>query len=244
MRTFHVETAYPVTDKETEAAKAFYLGSDEQPPSYDNGVPQYAEAITNTIASTQAKSVLEFGCNAGRNLALLKKKLPDARLTGMDLNEKMINFGVKKYGLDLKACDELGLANVPDNSYDVTFTVSVLDHIPYPEFTLRHLLRITKSYLVLYEISNTKLGRSIRVTNMSAEGKIEADSYPYSYFHDYRAECEKKFGAICAADIQLPVSAGSRYDLYRMYVFCPRRDLSGRNLVSSLNLNNNLVGIV
>jgi hypothetical protein len=76
MRTFHVETIYPDTCKEVKSAKAFYLGRDSRRPSYDDGVKQYAEAIANTIASTQAKNVLEFGCNESGNLALLGKNYP------------------------------------------------------------------------------------------------------------------------------------------------------------------------
>jgi SAM-dependent methyltransferase len=236
MRTVDVQTAFPLSDDEASSARRFYDGTDEQPATYDYGIPAYAEFVADVVASTQASRVLEFGCNAGRNLDLIRKRLPQAELSGLDLNAKMIAFGKAHYGLDLRVCDDTGLVAVPDDAFDVVFTVSVVDHIPFPEFTLRHLLRITRTYLVLFEISGQQLGKARNVTMADGSNTTEASSYPFSYLHDYRAECERKFGALCVADVQYPIQSGHMSDLYRMFVFTPRRELLDQQLVTALAL--------
>jgi SAM-dependent methyltransferase len=236
MRTQDVNTAPPILDEESEAARRFYTGTDEQPPTYDYGLTAYAAFVSDVIASTQAGSVLEFGCNAGRNLDVIRRKLPQATLSGMDLNPKMIDIGIKKYGLDLRVCDENGLAGLPAASQDVVFTVSVVDHILYPEYTLRQLLRIPRQNLVLFEISSHRTGKAVDVIMNDENASTQAKSYPFSYLHDYRGECKCKFGTLCVADIQYQIQAGDMSALYRMFVFTPRRELLDHQLVTSLSL--------
>lgn len=222
MRTRDVSTLQPIGDDEISNAAAFYTGTDEQPPNYDQGAAPYAHFVTDVLASTRAGSVLEFGCNAGRNLDLLRTKLPGAALVGLDLNPKMVAHGQMTYGLDLRLTNEQGLAEIASQSVDVAFTVSVVDHIPYPEFTLRHLLRVARHYLVMFEIVHDRLGKADQIVTGPVEAAETVPAYPYSYFHDYRYECEKKFGAHCVADIHFPIRAGQLSDLYRLYVFTPR----------------------
>jgi SAM-dependent methyltransferase len=241
MRTTRdVNTAHPQDDAEIEAARRFYDGTDEQPATYDYGVPLYIEFVTDLVASTQAASVMEFGCNAGRNLDILRHKMPGSHLWGLDLNPKMIDRGKEMFGLDLRVSNETGLGTLEDGCCDVVFTVSVLDHIPYPEYTLRQLLRVTREYLILFELSSpNRIGKARDVFTSDGDAVTHSESYPFSYLHDYRAECERKFGALCVADIQYPVTAGNggnMSDWYRLFVFSPRRTLLSSQLVTALNL--------
>ena len=223
MTTSHVITSHPRGDEEVREAFGFYDGSSVQSPFYDDGVPSYAGFLAGVIASARPASVLEFGCNAGRNLDLLRGLLPAARLKGLDLNANMIERGRARYGLDLRVGNEAALAALPDASQDVVFTVSVVDHIPYPEFTLRHLLRVARHYLVLFEICNGQVGKAGAVLVGEDGGLRTGEGYPYSYLHDYRQECERKFGALCVADLHYPIQPGRLLDLYRLMVFAPRQ---------------------
>ena len=139
-----------LTAQESLQAKQVYVGSDEQTLSYGDRVPQYATTIADLIASMAPLSVLEFGCNGGRNLDQIRQRLPRASLLGVDINQRNVEKGRQLFKLDMQVADENWLADQPGDGFDVTLTVSVIDHLPYPEAVLCQLLRITKHFLVLF----------------------------------------------------------------------------------------------
>ena len=57
------------------------------------------------------KNILEVGCGTGKNLASLRRRFPDAHLTGVDLSGEMLNVARKK----LEGDDEVRLE---ERSYD------------------------------------------------------------------------------------------------------------------------------
>lgn len=215
----------PLDEAEIKAAKDVYVGVDEQPPTYDGGVPDYARMMSNVIASMKPSSVLEFGSNAGRNLDLIRQQHSACRFRGVDINPLNVERGRERFGLDLVVADENWLRTQEDNAYDVSFTISVIDHMPYPEDVLRHLLRISKDYLVLFELAHDRVGRATHNLTHDDTTATLKPVYRYSYIHDYRYECERKFGALCIADLRVPIGKEYLWDLYRLYVFTKRREL-------------------
>lgn len=227
----------PLEETEQSLAKEVYVGSEEQPLTYTSEVPHYAVTIADLIASMRPGSVLEFGCNAGRNLDQIRRRIPATQFFGVDVNQQNIERGRKLFNLNLCVADENWLTKQPDNSFDVTLTVSVIDHMPYPEAVLRHLLRITKHYLVLFELSHDRIGKASHNLYLSmADGTASMKpAYRYSYIHDYRYECERKFGAYCLLDLRFPIGEDNLLDLYRLYVFSKRHDLRSCPTIKSLS---------
>lgn len=225
----------PLDEEEINAAKKVYVGIDEQPPTYDeSGVPDYARMVAHVVTSMKPKSVLEFGCNAGRNLDLMRQNHKDCVYRGVDINPLNIERGRARFDLDLIASDEAWLRQQPAESHDVSFTISVIDHMPYPEEVLRQLLRITKDYLVLFELAHDRIGRATHNLYHNDTTATIKPVYRYSYIHDYRYECERKFGALCIADLRVPIGKEYLWDLYRLYVFTKRRELYANPLIAEL----------
>lgn len=223
-------------DAEIGAAKNVYVGADEQPPTYDSGLPDYARLVADLIASMRPSTVLEFGANAGRNLDLIRQRHPVCDFRGVDVNALNVERGRARFGFDLLVADETWLATQAADSVDVAFTVSVIDHMPYPEQALRHLLRISAHYLVLFELAHDRLGRAAHNLVHDAGAAALSPVYRYSYIHDYRYECERKLGALCLADLRVPIGPGNLLDLYRLYVFSKRHDLYAQSLVTGLQM--------
>jgi len=94
-----------------------------------------------------AKRVLDFGCGNGRMLEELKKLGIEGH--GIDVSKPLVEEARRK-GLDVEVGDEKTLEKIPSKSFDVAYTVSVLDHIPNPEPALDQLIRIGK-HVVLIE---------------------------------------------------------------------------------------------
>ena len=228
----HVEIREAIPPEDVTAEKGFYFDSDVQARDFSADIPHYVSVICKLIASLSPSSVLEFGCNAGRNLAVLKELLPAAAISGVDLNPLAIEFGRRQWGLNLEVADETFLRRVNDNSYDVSFTISVLDHIPYVDTTIFDLIRVTRDYVIAYEICHKRSGKIIRM--QSPEGEI-VDGYPFSYFHDYRMKFEA-MNCWNVMDVALPAFRGNLGEFYRLQIFTKRHDLFGAQLVRGIDL--------
>ncbi len=94
--------------------------------------------------SLNIDSAFEFGCNVGINL----KEIAPLNHYGIDINPQAIKKG-KALNLNVELGDEVTLSLIPDNSYDLVLTSSVLDHILDKDFDniFNNLKRITKNIL-------------------------------------------------------------------------------------------------
>lgn len=227
----------PLHGQEAIAAKAVYVDSEDQPALYPEPPPRYATFLADTIASMKPATVLEFGCNAGRNLDLLRRRLPGAKLCGVDVNPMHVEKGRNMFGLDLRVADEQWLTQQPTDAFDLALTVSVIDHIPYPETILRELLRTTKHHLVLFELAYDRVGKATHNLLLDDATATLRPTYRYSYIHDYRYECERKLGARCLLDLHFPIGDDNLLDLYRLYVFTKRPESRTRPSVRSLTFD-------
>lgn len=54
--------------------------------------------LRKIAAIKKRKNILEVGCGTGRNLILLAKLFPEAKITGIDISESMLKISAKKVG--------------------------------------------------------------------------------------------------------------------------------------------------
>ncbi len=169
--------------------------------------------IVNTIRqlckNESMESVLEFGCNVGRNLHCLRRDISGLRLLGIDINEEAIDAGRDCYNLPLIVGSEEKLLEMDDGAYDVVFTVSVLDHIPRVEEVLKELLRVTSKYFIALEPYSG--------ANEDAKRYAIAD---YSYFWDYPS-LFAKLDAVLIHDEPCPLGDRGLGPFYRLYIAKP-----------------------
>jgi SAM-dependent methyltransferase len=102
-------------------------------------------------------SVLEIGCNVGRNLA----HLYDAgyhRLTGIEINGQALDVLRSTYpelgatATLVNAPVEEAIREIPDGAVDITFTMAVLEHLhPDSEWVFDEMVRATASTIVTIE---------------------------------------------------------------------------------------------
>lgn len=111
--------------------------------------------LARHILSLEPESVLEFGCSSGRNLKVIQNlSTKPLKLFGIDMNSRTVAAANKSYpDINVTVGDENELKNYADNSVDVVFTCSVLDHIPSPTWkdVYLALVRIAKKAVVLLE---------------------------------------------------------------------------------------------
>lgn len=85
------------------------------------------------------KYILDAGCGGGYFTDFISKKLTKSKLHGIDFSDEAINYAKRKYPQIFfqtkNINEELGV------SYDLIFIISVLEHLKYPEITLKNLLK-------------------------------------------------------------------------------------------------------
>jgi trans-aconitate methyltransferase len=116
----------------------------------DNVIDEIDVALIHNIIKFKPKTVFEFGCGSGKNLALIKNELSDAITYGMDIS--IIN--VMQSHLAGVDCVIRGDERyMPNQKFDVCFTCSVLDHIPYEniEQVIGNLISMSDKAVVIAE---------------------------------------------------------------------------------------------
>lgn len=221
-----------IDDRTGEAveAKAYWSKPDTQALHYRQR-SHYAVALAELALAGGCRSIFEFGCAAGRNLAVIRDYLrthgeADAEVAGIDINPASVEAGRETYGLTITLGDERRLSDLPDASVDLAFTVSVLDHLPEPEPSLRHLLRISRGLVAFLEPAAAVAAEGIagRIDGIANAWSGEEDeAAPFTYLHDYGALLES-LGAAPALAMALPTHRNRSGPLYRLVVVDKRRD--------------------
>lgn len=122
--------------------------------------PQYRYSQINKrlyehIKKFEIETVFEFGCNVGRHLIRLRKDGYD--VFGIDVNATSV-FEAKFINAlrTVEVGDEQTLADIPDDSFDLVFTNSVLCHIKDVSDIIPHLQRISRKHLMMVEAIDHK----------------------------------------------------------------------------------------
>ncbi len=136
----------------TENIKRMYLKGGARHGLYGTRPNPLRTKLREYCKSLNVNSAFEFGCNVGINL----KEIAPLNHYGIDINPQAIKKG-KALNLNVELGDEETLKTIPDNSYDLVLTSSVLDHILDDDFDdiFKNLKRITKKYLVCLETNDT-----------------------------------------------------------------------------------------
>lgn len=170
---FQITTPDELPEAEHESAKTYWSEYDIK-SWYQQDKP-WAQMITNLVRTLKPRSVLEFGCNVGRNLQAIHQALPDVQLVGLDVNEKAVRLGRDRTGLDLRVGDESTLRQFQEGEFDLVFTVSVLDHIVEVQPACEALAHCAARHLYCLEVTLPVEGKVTRHFD-HAQGEIRSST--------------------------------------------------------------------
>lgn len=92
-------------------------------------------------------SVLEIGCAPGKILAWVAKAL-DGRVAGLDYSERGLTFAKELFReLGIRGelrCEDLGATTFEPGSFDVVFSVGLIEHFDDPREIVRQHVALTK----------------------------------------------------------------------------------------------------
>ena len=142
----------------------------QAPPAHENQPQNYilgrngraserSHYLTALIASESSTtdSILEIGCNVGRNLNVLYER-GFHNLSGIEINTKALALlkqthpGLADVLKTYEGTVEEWIGRFTDSQFDVVFTMAVLQHIHYEsDFIFKEIARITKKRLIVME---------------------------------------------------------------------------------------------
>lgn len=101
--------------------------------------------------------IFELGCNVGRNLSYLYEE-GYRNLHGLEMNKEAVTLFHRHFpeaaAASIVQCNavEEWIRTVPDQSYDISFTMAVLEHIHTDsEWVFGQLARVTRTWLLTIE---------------------------------------------------------------------------------------------
>jgi SAM-dependent methyltransferase len=104
----------------------------------------------------EPSAILEVGSGDGNNFPLLHEQFPNAKLTGIDISPKRVEFAQKHPPYqNINATFQVASATelpFPDNSFDAVYSMYCLEHLPreYPQ-AIREMVRVARRCVVLIE---------------------------------------------------------------------------------------------
>lgn len=95
------------------------------PDTYEDRYPELFDALAKRLAKVPAPRILSFGCSSGAEVRALRKRLPHARIVGLDLNRRALARA--------KAADPAGDYRCadrpkPGERFDAILAMAVLRH--------------------------------------------------------------------------------------------------------------------
>ena len=93
------------------------------------------------------KTVLECGCNIGRNIQFLNSVLPNAKKAIIEISKPAFDFVTDTFEINKSFNGPILKSNFEDKSFDLVFTCGVMIHI-HPDDLLANMKK-------LYDLSNT-----------------------------------------------------------------------------------------
>ncbi|MCM8794461.1 MAG: class I SAM-dependent methyltransferase [Candidatus Omnitrophica bacterium] len=127
-----------------QVKKDFFHGQDycqARDQSVSSGTVTGYRQITAKL-ELEGKSILDVGCGSGALLESLKPHRP-ARLVGIDVAEHPLEFGRKRYGLEL-TCAALEKAGFAHETFDLLLMIDLIEHVENLPSFLREAMQVLR----------------------------------------------------------------------------------------------------
>ncbi|MHA1187112.1 MAG: class I SAM-dependent methyltransferase [Candidatus Heimdallarchaeota archaeon] len=155
---------------------------------------KYQEIFSRVDANFNKEKILDAGCGTGTFLNIIKNSSKDNgnQLVGIDLSTEMIKKAHEKYPeISFVVADS---DNLPfrDNVFDKIFSVTHLQNLPEPEFTVKEMHRIAVKEAIFAVSILRKTWSNEKLYSIFSENN-------FTILDEWQAELED-IGIICHSD--------------------------------------------
>jgi len=135
----------------------------------------------------EVESILECGCNIGRNIEMLNATHPDAAKSVIEISEPAFNFVTKKYALRESFNGSIVESQL-NHQYDLVFTCGVLIHI-HPDYlvdNLKKMVQYSRRYILIAEYFNRT---SVSLKYQGEDDKLFKSDYGRTFLKHFDYKC-------------------------------------------------------
>jgi ubiquinone biosynthesis O-methyltransferase len=130
--------------------------------------------ILKTINLVDGAAILDIGCGTGITSYLVAKKLPGAKVLGLDLNPDAIKiaksaFNLPNLSFQSTAAEKLALGN---NKFDCILFLEIIEHVENPGLVLDTCHKLLKTDGTLIVSTPNALGYELLLRNLRSINKI------------------------------------------------------------------------
>ena len=112
-------------------------------------IDRFHAKITDIVVGLQPRTLLDAGCGEGFVADILQTAIPDAKITGFDVQEDCVKLAQLRNPRGAFSVGDIYNIGFPDDSFDVVYSFEVLEHLHEPDRALRELARVAKQAVVL-----------------------------------------------------------------------------------------------
>lgn len=105
---------------------------------------QKLNTFKQLVGGKKFKKILDVGCASGRMANEISKIFPDAKITGVDVYQKAIALGRKKYPHIKFLVSDAHKLPFDKNSFDLVICYEVIEHLVDPAKALAEIKRVLK----------------------------------------------------------------------------------------------------
>jgi tRNA (cmo5U34)-methyltransferase len=180
----------PMSPEDLEPIEAMGAFFDARAKGYDDHMREYIftettfaqfyGAVSLPIEKTaEPLTILDLGCGTGLEIEFLLSRVPNARITGVDLSENMLELLRTRYAAHM---DQITL--VMDSYLTMPFGTQAYDHI-ISAMSIHHILRNTK--LELYRRIHAALKPGGKYVEGDSVVFAETESELLAEYHEHAA---------------------------------------------------------
>lgn len=102
------------------------------------------EEMKKLLSSIKANNILDVGCHGGRFTSEYARYFPNAKIFGIDISAKAIEYAKRKYPQIHFRCGNAENLPYPEGIFDLVVCLEVLEHIENPEMVLHEMKSVLK----------------------------------------------------------------------------------------------------
>jgi pseudaminic acid biosynthesis-associated methylase len=119
----------------------------------ESGISAWKNMLTGIVLE-EIKTVLEFGCNIGRNLAVLEQFIPNSKKSIVEISPEAFKIVTTRFNLSSAQNTSILDSSFDSHSQDLVFTSGVLIHVEPGDLlkTMTKMYEISNRYILICEM--------------------------------------------------------------------------------------------